>query len=270
MAITYTHQRESWQSSTQLVHSTNPFEWSDVDLFVIHYAGVANTPDGDPTDGTMPQWLRNTQNYYLNKVKPYSIGYNVAVDWQGRSWELRGEDFECAANQYVNGRSFACIIVTDGQDKATPAAVAEVNRLIGEAHKSAPKGVTILGHWQTTLPPYHQATSPGTDCPGVGIKAQLAAGEFRLPEAPPIFPPGTESSVLVAFYKLESKPYVYGVYPGGYKVWLPDPGSLAAAQALAKLGGKNDEIKVTRSADLLAAFGPIVGPVPPGCDPWGR
>lgn len=182
MSITTTKTRLAWQSNNYPVKGDS-FEWWDVDLAVVHYAGVTNTPDGDPTDGTVESWLRNTQSYYARQ-RGYSIGYNFAVDWRGWSWELRGEDFECAANKYVNSRSIAFILITDGQDRATPAAVAELNRLLRLANEHAPRGVRVLGHWQTTVLPYRASSTPNTSCPGLGIKEQLRSGEIGLQAAP--------------------------------------------------------------------------------------
>jgi hypothetical protein len=188
MAITFAHQREEWQDPAKPVYASDRFEWSDVDLFVIHYPGGDELPTGDPGDGDFARHLRASHNYYLS-ARGYSYGYSVVVDWRGESWEVRGEDFECAANKYVNGRSFAVQLVVDRQDPATPAQIAAVNVLYAQACASAGRALKILGHWQTTVKPYTSLTSPGTNCPGAGIFAQVQAGEFGLPKSPPPAPP---------------------------------------------------------------------------------
>lgn len=262
----FTKRRADWVGSVPL---TGPsFEWSDVDLFVIHYAGVANTPDGDPTDGTVESWLRNTHAYYVRE-RGYSLGYSVAVDWRGMSWEIRGETYECAANRYVNGRSFAAILVTDGQDAASHAAIAESNWLIAQARTAvAPRPLTVLGHWQTTVRPYTSSTWAGTDCPGRGIRAQLDAGLFGRTPDPTIHLITDEDAMFQGLFQLRGTPYVFAVYPGR-KVWMPDPATLAAAQALARLAKQPDTIQVVEDPAMFAALG-ACDTIPPNCDAWGR
>jgi hypothetical protein len=188
--LTYTHQREAWQSAAEPVRSSDRFEWSDVDLFVIHYpGGGSSVPDGDANDPTVQAHLRAGQHDYLVN-RGYSYGYNVCVDWRGQSWEIRGEDFECAANRYVNGRAFAVQLMVDHAGAATEPAIAEVNRLIGQAEQSGAPRLKILGHRDTTIQPYRAASTPNTDCPGTGVYAQLRAGRFRDPgDVPPPPPP---------------------------------------------------------------------------------
>jgi hypothetical protein len=190
--ITFDHQRSEWLGGLPF---TGPeFEWSDVDLFVIHYPGGDELPTGDPgeTPEQFARHLRASHNDYLtNRDPPYSYGYSAVIDWRGESWEVRGEDFECAANKYVNGRSYAVQLVVDRKDPATAAQVDATNRMYAEACRSAGRELKILGHWQTTVKPYTSSTNPGTDCPGAGIFAQIQAGRFgRTAPTPP--PPEDE------------------------------------------------------------------------------
>jgi hypothetical protein len=192
--ITFTHPREEWLGG--LSFSGPSFEWSPVDLFVIHYPGGNELPTGDVGDIDFARHLRSSHSYYLS-VRGYSYGYNAVVDWRGESWEVRGEDFRCAANKYVNGRSFAVQLVVDRKDPATPAQIAAVNEMYAQACASAGRTLKILGHWQTTVKPYTSSTSPGTDCPGAGIFAQIQAGAFGMPKPTPP-PPQEDDDVTEA------------------------------------------------------------------------
>jgi hypothetical protein len=195
--ISFTHQREEWLGGLAF-GASDRFEWSDVDLFVIHYPGGNELPTGDPTDGDFARHLRASHNDYLVN-RGYSYGYNAVIDWRGESWEVRGEDFECAANKYVNGRSFAVQLVVDRKDPATQAQVDATNRMYAQACASAGRTLKILGHWQTTVKPYTSNTAPGTDCPGAGIFAQIQAGAFGMPKpTPPPTPPEEDDEVTEA------------------------------------------------------------------------
>jgi hypothetical protein len=187
--IAFTHQREEWLGGLPF-GSSDRFEWHDVDLFVIHYPGGDELPTGDPgeTPEQFARHLRSSHSYYLSN-RGYSYGYNAVVDWRGESWEVRGEDFECAANKYVNGRSFAVQLVVDRKDPATPAQIEAVNQMYAQACGSAGRALKILGHWQTTVKPYTSDTGVDTDCPGAGIFAQIQAGAFGMPKPPPPPPP---------------------------------------------------------------------------------
>jgi hypothetical protein len=190
--ITFDHRRSEWLGG--LAFDGPSFEWSDVDLFVIHYPGGDELPTGDPgeTPEQFARHLRGSHQYYLTD-RGYSYGYNAVIDWRGETWQVRGEDFECAANKYVNGRSFAVQLVVDRKDPATAAQVDATNRMYAQACASAGRELKILGHWQTTVKPYTSSTSPGTDCPGTGIFVQIQAGQFGYPKTPqPPVPPEDE------------------------------------------------------------------------------
>ncbi len=178
MTINFTHPRTAWQDPDHPVRSSSLFEWSDVDQFVVHYTAADDLIDGDPGESAdnLDGYLRNIQRFYLAKTPvSYSIGYNAAVDWLGGSWQLRGEDFECAANLATNQRSFAVLVLVDGDDEATPEAVNTIRRLYREADASSPLALTLIGHGQTA--------GASTSCPGVGLRRQIAAGVFT--QAPP-------------------------------------------------------------------------------------
>ena len=184
-----THRREVWQSTAEPVASSSRFEWSDVDLVVAHYTADDDLPDGDPGElaDNLPQYLRNMQHFYLTHPdRGYSVGYAFALDWLGGSWELRGDDFECAANKAVNSRAIAFLCLVDADDRLTAECAATFRRFTARAIKLSPLTVTVDGHGRT----------PGasTGCPGAGILVDLDEGRldprtFTPPPPPP--PPVT-------------------------------------------------------------------------------
>ena len=181
MPIRFDHPRTVWQDPNLPVRSSSLFEWSDVDQIVVHYTAADNLIDGDPGESAdrLDDYLRSIQRYYVEQ-RGYSIGYNAAVDWLGGSWQLRGEDFECAANRATNNRSFAILVLVDGNDEATPEAVNTIRRLYWEADALSPLALTLIGHGQTA--------GASTSCPGDGLRRQIAAGVFTqaLTPTPPV------------------------------------------------------------------------------------
>lgn len=70
-------------------------------------------------------------------------------------------------------------------------------------------------------------------------------------------------------WQFEGEQSCYALYSTGYKVWLENPAALAAFQSLMALNGVPGDIKVTNDRGMMQAFGPIMGPIPPGVDKWG-
>jgi hypothetical protein len=172
--MTYTYTRQAWQLPSQPV--TGPaINWSTIDTVVIHYTASKDCPEGN--DGAKyTAFMISMQNDYLTNRK-YSLGYSVAVSTIGESWEIRGVDIKPAATLNHNSHTYAILITVDGGNAASPAAVAEVRRLIADAERRAGKRLLIKGHGDFAA----------TSCPGVGIRAQIAANVFNpvQPTPPP-------------------------------------------------------------------------------------
>lgn len=172
--------RSVWQNPAQPV--IGPLiDWSKIDMFVIHYTAATNLPDGDagkPNESQSDVWpyLRRIQNDYTVN-RGYSIGYNAAVDVWGAAYELRGSDIKCAANKGENDHTFACLMLVDGDDRASQAAAARVRRLVADAEKIAGRRLEIVGHGQIGA----------TSCPGVGLRKDIVDGRFN-PTVEPIAP----------------------------------------------------------------------------------
>lgn len=179
----FTHPRAAWQDPRLPV--TGPaINWARIDTVAVHYTAADDLIDGDPGEHAenLPGYLRAIQRDYMtHRVPPYSIGYGVAVDWLGGSWELRGVDIKCAANKGHNEHTIAILVLVDGNDMATEYAAAEIRRLIAWFEQLACRELAITGHGQLQDPNHP------TGCPGSGLRAQIALGEFspRWNPAPP-------------------------------------------------------------------------------------
>jgi len=162
---------------------------STVDTVSVHQpAGQAPTGDtGDRTD--VAAYLRAIQTAYV-RDRRYSIGYSFAIDHLGDVWELRGWDIRCAANVGNNHRTLALLLIVDQDEPATTAQLEAARSYVAELERRTGRAVAVTGHGQL----------PGarTACPGAGLRAQIAAGDFR-PAAPPTPPtPGDETDMTTA------------------------------------------------------------------------
>jgi len=186
MTLTYTHNRSAWVTTRPV---TGPaFNWAGINLIVIHYTAADDLIDGDPGESAdrLDDYIRSAHNSYLNDPnRGYSLGYSIAVDWLGGTWEIRGDTFKCAANLNLNDRAIAILVLVDWQDPASKFATAAIQNLVSQIRAKAP-GAIIIGHREG--PQYHPKATK-TRCPGDGVFAQLKAGVFEPGTTPPADPP---------------------------------------------------------------------------------
>ena len=157
--------REDWEQPgwTVAEHTNSPgFPWSTADLIAVHYTAMPVMPDDTA------QVLANIQRDYAQN-RGYSIGYSVAVDQAGVSWELRGVDYRAAANRGMNARTFVILCLVDGADPANPAMVAKVRDLVAQFRAESPLPGNIVGHRDIGA----------TACPGDGLYGQVTGDVFE-------------------------------------------------------------------------------------------
>ncbi len=167
------NKREVWEESGYRIadHTTSrPVDWSRVENIVIHYTG------GKTINPDTAQKLRGSQRDYVNN-RGYSLGYSVAVDQQGKSWEIRGTDFIPAANKNYNGVTWVVQVLVDWQDGCNPAMVDTVRDLVKFARNEAGRELPVIGHRDIGA----------TRCPGDGVYTQIQNKVFepRTPQPQP-------------------------------------------------------------------------------------
>lgn len=84
---------------------------------------------------------------------------------------------------------------------------------------------------------------------------------------------GDDDMLFDGLWKRDNHFAVHAIYKNGTKMWLETPESLEAFTNLQRLNGANETqltIREQTSPAMFAAFGVVIGPVPPGCDPWGN
>lgn len=188
MALTFTHRRAEWLQGDKWLSAPAFPAWSAIDLAIVHYPG-GNAPDGDPGDSTdIARYIANNQRSYLaHKKPPFNLGYNVAIDWRGETWEIRGDQYRNAANApaALNARSISFLVITDLDGMTTPAADEAVRDLLAQVRRHSP-GVKLIGH-RDGRKYYSNATA--TACPSDRIHALIHAGHFEPRPAPAPQPP---------------------------------------------------------------------------------
>jgi hypothetical protein len=250
--MAFTHDRAAWEDPA--VPVTGPaMNWARIDTVAVHYTAADDLIDGDPGEHAedLPAYLRSIQSSYV-RTRGYSIGYGVGVDWLGGSWELRGVDIKCAANKGHNEHTIAILVLVDGNDMATTHAATEIRRLIAWFEVLAGRQLTITGHGQLRDP------DAATACPGSGLRAQIALGEFSPRWTPPApFPPPIPPIVIP-----EDAMYVH-LISQSFGEWLWQPGTTpqgfkSVPDAVAILGALNPTPARANVSDvqLVSLFDP--------------
>ena len=142
--------------------NSGPVRWSRVQNIVIHY-----TADKRAMSDTA-QYLRNMQKSYVDR-RGYSLGYSVAVDQSGVSWEIRGTDYIPAANVGYNDSTWVILALVDWQDECNPQMVETIRGLVAWAREQTGEDTPVIGHRDLA----------STRCPGTGIYNQIRNGTFE-------------------------------------------------------------------------------------------
>lgn len=161
--------RGSWEQPGYTIseHTTSrAVDWSRVDQIVLHY-----TADKTANLNTA-EYLANMQRSYVNG-RGYSLGYSVAVDQAGVSWEIRGTDFIPAANKNHNGSTWVVLCLVDWQDACNRQMTVKIRELVRFAREQIGRDVPVVGHRDIAA----------TRCPGDGVYTQIKNKVFE-PRAP--------------------------------------------------------------------------------------
>lgn len=180
------HTRESWQDPRYPVFGPLDDPTNNVTA-VVHYTAADDLIDGDPGEHAedLPAYLRAmNKSYWVNRG--YALGYLWAVDWLGGIWQIRGWEYQSAANKGENATTWPILVLVDGDDPATPEAAESIRLLIAEAGRRSGSPLFIKGHKDIGA----------TACPGAGLYAQVQAGVFT-PRPKPTPPPIQEDDDML-------------------------------------------------------------------------
>ena len=158
--------RTVWEEPgfTVAEHTTSPpVNRSRITDVVIHYPGHDGVGDDTARD------LANSQRYYCMN-RGYSLGYNAVVDRAGVLWQVRGVDYQNAANKGANPTTVSVQLRTNIGEAASPAAITRVQRFVSDVRRWAGNpNVGVIGHRDVG----------STACPGDAIYNQIEQGMFE-------------------------------------------------------------------------------------------
>jgi nucleoid-associated protein YgaU len=115
------------------------------------------------------------------------IGYNLAVDYDGRIYEARGIDILGAHATGMNTKGYGICYIGDGRKGITPKAVKGIEAAIVMLQNHSAKKLKVVGHRDVG----------STACPGDKIYVLITGGKFNIkyplvapkPPKPPVKPP---------------------------------------------------------------------------------
>jgi hypothetical protein len=146
---------------------------------VIHHSVTAE----GKTQGQVEAILRRIDDQHRGNGWG-GIGYNLAVDYDGKIYEARGIDILGAHASGANTKGYGICYIGDGRNGITPKAIEGVKAAIVMLQNHSAKKLKVVGHKDVN----------STACPGDKIYLLVAGGKFSIKyplvtPKPPIKPP---------------------------------------------------------------------------------
>ena len=169
MSIRYDHPRSAWTSKATRSHRFN----TRVLGAYLHWPGPPETSLHGETTAQIAARLRGYRDDHVNRRRWKDIAYGAAVDWRGRTWELRGLDRESGANggTVSNNHGAAILLLLGAREVPTQAMIDGVLRLLAQLKATYPTASWVRGH--------QQSPEAGGQCPGPAVMGLLRAGRFH-------------------------------------------------------------------------------------------
>lgn len=243
-----------------------------------HYTGVNGYPANPLRD---LEYGKSVAYYGQLAGKPYE--YNYLIGPGGTVFVQAGE-FAGAHCKAWNGESIGVLFMLGVGVQPTPEMIASFHALrvhlmatgaLAKDHRVLPhynrRATACCGQTLAEAPQGRLTTSP-TGEGAIGDVLPFLLTVVSVP-APAPLPPSTPSKekhpVFTGIVKLDrpDAPW-FACYTDGTKKWIA-PNSGNEFRALLQLAGYGTEVGIFTDVELFRALGPVVGPVPAGCDAWG-
>lgn len=169
MSIRYDHPRSDWTSKATRSHRFN----TRVLGAYLHWPGTPeNSLHGEST-AQIAARLRGYRDFHVNSRGYKDVAYGAAVDWRGKTWELRGLDHESGANggTVSNNHGMAIIMLLGDREVPTQAMIDGVLDLLAQGKAAFSTASWVRGH--------QQSPDAGGQCPGTQVMGLLRAGRFH-------------------------------------------------------------------------------------------
>jgi len=182
----YTYLREDWdtQSTDSRVHLFD----HTVKGAYLHYPADGNvTLAKESVEQTMER-LRRYRKDHQDVQGWFDIGYQVAFDQRGYSYQLRGANMESGANGGTdsNNEATAFLLLLGDEEEPTKEMISAVNGFLAQQKDVFPDSTYLRGH--------QESPDASTDCPGPKVMTLLQNGSFSFKGTPSAVPGGSVST----------------------------------------------------------------------------
>jgi hypothetical protein len=156
--------RSDWGAGRLTAH-TSTIKPANRTGIIIHHSVTAQ----GTTEASVSSILRTIDGFHRRKGWG-GIGYNFAVDHQGRVYEARGRDIIGVHAAGSNTANFGICFIGNSDKKLTPKAVAAIAKLVENLQNAAGKNLKVQGHRDVN----------STGCPGSKLYTEIQAGTFNI------------------------------------------------------------------------------------------
>lgn len=151
---------------------------SEVTAITVHYPGSGNVTLKNQTQAQIAARLRGYRDLHISAPRNWAdIGYNYAVDGQGRVWDLTGLNRGAHAGTAAGNRTSVGVLLIVGNKETPPPEMLTAFR--------------DLRAWIITKLPGATRVRPhsswvGTECPGDKLRALIANGTLTQEDDMPL------------------------------------------------------------------------------------
>lgn len=142
----------------------------------IHYPAAGNVTYRGRTREQVAALLRGWRSFHVNTRGWADIGYNFAIDGQGRIWDLTGFNIGAHAGAIGNPTRVGVLFIVGNNEQPSAAMLAAFRDLRAHVVARYPKATAVEGH--------QQVPGNATACPGAPIMALIRSGELTKPPTP--------------------------------------------------------------------------------------
>ena len=167
--FTYTYLREEWDTQG-ISEGVHPYDASVKGIY-LHWPASTGKLIGASAE-SIAKTLRGYRRDHIVGNGWRDIAYGAAVDWAGRTYQLRGLDMEVGSNggSQSNSEAGSILYLLGIGEKPTPAMIDAGNALLSQYGKKYGEGY-LRGH--------RESPDASTTCPGDELMALRDAGEIN-------------------------------------------------------------------------------------------
>ena len=240
--------RTAWTSATN-GRAGRALKAADTIALTVHYPALGNGTYGNLAQAAVAELLRGWRALHIKSPRNWAdIGYNYAIDGQGRTWNLTGNNRGAHAGTLkANATTVGIVLILGNNEQPTPAMLAAFRALRTHLLKSLPKATKVVGHQHWI----------NTECPGKPLAALIESGGLIAdpdPKPDPSPSPPAETVFWIASWNVHGANHALS---GPHRWQARGPKVAATASRLGVSILAAQEINTSEMArDIDAAFPP--------------